>query len=196
MKSVEVFNTYKRVKLAEKPRKSNQSPIRVGLSGGLASGKTTALKVFENCGFESLSADQIVHEIYQQNGIDVAVLRQQVKDNPAELKKLEKWVHPLFRKELKSRFRSQKTNLVVEVPLLFESGLFKSFDFNVFIFSDEKARRQRALARGMRRSQFEFLNARQLQAVEKARAADLVVLNTDFKVFKKSCRQLAEFLKY
>ena len=168
---------------------------RIGLTGSIATGKSTVLKAFADLGVPVLSADEAVAELYAgeavapveaafpgvtRNGIiDRAVLSQQLAKDPSGFKRLEAVVHPLVRARIAQFMDEAETAghqlAVVEVPLLFESGYDYGFYTIAVTWVDEAIQRQRALARpGMTVEKLETIIARQMpQAEKKARATYL-----------------------
>ena len=80
----------KKVRLS---RGRGQSNLQVGLTGSLASGKTTVLKFFQKQGWAVISADVAVSEIYKEKGLTKKKLREEYNTS-RKLRKLERWVHP------------------------------------------------------------------------------------------------------
>jgi dephospho-CoA kinase len=168
---------------------------RIGMTGSIATGKSTVLKAFADLGVPVFSADEAVAELYAgeavdpvealfpgvtRNGaIDRAALSQKLAADPSGFKRLEAVVHPLVRERI-ARFMDEAEAAghelaVVEVPLLFESGYDYGFDAIAVTWVDEAIQRQRALARpGMTVEKLDTILARQLpQAEKKARATYL-----------------------
>jgi dephospho-CoA kinase len=165
---------------------------RIGLTGSIATGKSTVLKAFQALGVPVFSADEAVAELYQgeasaavealfpgavkEGRVDKAALAHRLAANPADYQRLEAVVHPLVRARI-ARFMAEAEAAgydlaVVEVPLLFESGHDYGFDAIGVTWVDEAVQRQRALARpGMTGEKLDSILARQLpQAEKKARA--------------------------
>ena len=168
---------------------------RIGMTGSIATGKSTVLKAFADLGVPVFSADQAVAELYAGEAvapveqlfpgvttdgrIDKALLSQRLAADPAGFKRLEAVVHPLVRARI-ARFMDEAEAeghalAVVEVPLLFESGYDYGFDAIGVTWVDDAIQRQRALARpGMSGEKLDTILARQLpQAEKKARATYL-----------------------
>ena len=119
----------------------------IGITGKVASGKSTILKVFEDEGIKVVSSDEIVEKLYQNNGIlreniekafslkfdhsvDKDILRDYIKAHPKDQKKLEKMVHPLVIEEAKKEIsKLEKGMIALEVPLLYESKMDALCDF-------------------------------------------------------------------
>jgi dephospho-CoA kinase len=172
------------------------APLTIGLTGGIAAGKSAALEAFERLGAATISSDAVVHvllddpEVRQRLtdrwGDDVApggrVDRGRVGEiafrDPAELEWLESQLHPLVGERLgawRASLPPETTLAVVEVPLLFESEMDGVFDTTVAVIADDALRRQRAESRGS--ELLDERDARQLIQEEKASRADHVIRN-------------------
>ena len=121
-------------------------PINIAITGKIASGKSTASEVFKDRGYQVLSSDKVVEELYKaseltnkiekafglkfkDNQVNKDELRSYLLTHPKDKRKLERMVHPLVEKEIKNFLSTSKSPLrVVEVPLLFESNLDRYFD--------------------------------------------------------------------
>ena len=168
---------------------------RIGITGSIATGKSTVLKAFADLGVPVFSADQAVAELYARDAvapvealfpgvtkdgvIDKTVLSAQLAADPTGFKRLEAVVHPLVRARIAAFMDQAEASgqalAVVEVPLLFESGHDYGFDALGVTWVDEAIQRQRALGRpGMTVDKLQTILARQLpQAEKKARATYL-----------------------
>jgi dephospho-CoA kinase len=178
----------------------------IGIVGGIASGKTFIAEQFRARGAEVVSADQLAHEVLRFDevkraarnrwgdaifGPDGEVNRAALAkivfapppDGPQELKVLEQLTHPkigqLVRQEV-SELSQQKraTAIVLDVPLMFESGWNKYCDRIVFVDVPRELRMARALARGWTREGFERREAAQESLETKRKLADLVIDNS------------------
>jgi len=171
----------------------------VGLTGGIAAGKSEALQALEELGAATLSSDRVVRELLgteelrsalvERYGSEVApagtVDRAKVGElafaEPSERTWLERLLWPRVGEriagwyaELAGRERRPRA-AVVEVPLLFESGMERIFDLTVAVVADEEVRAERAGARG--HAALEERTSRQLTQEEKAERATVVVAN-------------------
>jgi dephospho-CoA kinase len=171
----------------------------VGLTGGIAAGKSEALRAFERVGAATLSSDDVVHELLTSGEVremlverlgervapdgevDRGALAEVVFADEEQREWLEGVLWPrvseriaLWREELQHRDPRPRA-AVVEVPLLFESGMEAAFDTTIAVVADEEVRSDRASARGHRG--VESRTSRQLTQDEKARRADVVVVN-------------------
>ena len=167
----------------------SKKQLVIGLTGGMLSGKSTALKIFERCGAYVLCCDELVREISARPSVqkqiekllgksDKAFLVQKVFSNVQARKKLENLLHPLVLKEMKKRLKADKTCLqVVEVPLLFEAGWEDYFDCTMAILASEKNLQKRLAARSVKKEDFLKRTSAQFPAEKKAALADICVLN-------------------
>ncbi|MDB5039089.1 MAG: Dephospho-CoA kinase [Bacteriovoracaceae bacterium] len=179
---------------SESRRLRSGGPIRVGLTGSLASGKSTTLKYFKKHGWSTASADEMVAKIYRKKGIRKEDLIARFGRSPAGLKRLEKWIHPLVREKTLKFIKKSKGPVIVEVPLLFESKFDRYFDFSIFIFAPLKDRIKRVTKRGMDLQLFKFLDHQQLPPREKIRRADFIIRNRSKKDLKKEVKHLSRIL--
>ncbi len=172
------------------------APLTIGLTGGIAAGKSEALKAFGRLGAETLSSDAVVHELLEgeplrarlverwgpevvsAEGVDRARIGEIVFADPEQLSWLEDQIHPLVRERTAAWIESLPPGTevaVVEVPLLFEAGSKVGFDITVAVVTADEVRRERAEARG--HALVDEREARQLTQDEKAQLADHVIVN-------------------
>jgi dephospho-CoA kinase len=167
----------------------------IGLTGSIAMGKTTTAQLFAEEGVPVHDADAVVHKLYEgeasgqietafpgstRNGrVDRTALGKQVVGDPPALRRLEAIVHPLVRnaeqKFLRDAEHSGAKIVVLDIPLLFETGGESRVDATVVVSATEAAQRERVLARGVSLEQLEALLVRQMPDAEKRRRADFVV---------------------
>jgi dephospho-CoA kinase len=171
----------------------------VGLTGGIGAGKSTALDALERAGAAVLSTDRVVHELYEDDDVVSAVVarfgdaieRDGVVDRAALARVAfatpadRAWLERLLWPRVGSRMASWRASLgalpdppraaVVEVPLLFESGMEGAFDATIAVIASEDLRAARAGARG--HEALAERSARQLTQQEKAHRATYVVVN-------------------
>lgn len=143
--------------------------LRIGLTGGLASGKSTVAGWLRDAGFLVVDADRLVAELYQpggagaaavrdlfgseflneQGGVDHPKLGARVFSDPAARKALEKAVHPLVRQRFAELAEQTGEIAVLEATLLVEAGHAADFDLVVTVECDAETRLRRAVARGL-----------------------------------------------
>lgn len=172
------------------------APLKIGLTGGIAAGKSEALKAFARLGTATLSSDAVVHELLESEplqgrlvgrwgaevlsdgSLDRAKIGEIVFADPEELTWLESQIHPLVRERTAAWLTSLPADTevaVVEVPLLFEAGGDRVFDTTVAVVTADEVRRERATARG--HALVDEREARQLTQLEKAERAEHVIEN-------------------
>jgi dephospho-CoA kinase len=171
--------------------------VAVGLTGGIGAGKTTALGFFADAGALTLSADDVVHRLYERDDVKRAVashfgreildqtgrvdrrrLAEAVRGRREQLAWLEALTHPLVAEEI-SRFIREAPGgsvAVCEVPLLFEAGVEDSFDLVVTIEAGGEQRRRRSVHQ-FDQAMFGEFEALQASSERRARGSDLVFLN-------------------
>lgn len=168
----------------------------VGLTGGVAAGKSEALAALERLGVATISTDRIVHELLagdemrdllvERWGPDVAPdgeldrerIGQIVFEDPEELSWLEGVLHPWVGDRLAAWRQALPPDTqvaAVEVPLLFETGMDKIFDATIAIVAPDEVRKERIGARGTGAAAER--SGRQLSQEEKAARATHVVAN-------------------
>jgi len=174
-------------------------PCVVGLTGGLASGKSTAASILVNRSIPVLDADAVVHYLYrpggegaaavtrifgaavldENGGVDRAVLGGRVlRDRDLRLA-LEHAIHPLVRQEI-SRWLADLGPVplaVVEAALLVETGSYRAYDVLVIAYCAGDQQLERALARGIPEERARALMKAQLPLDEKRQVADVVIDN-------------------
>lgn len=177
--------------------------IIVGLTGSVASGKSTVASWMRETGIAVHDADAAVHKLLGVNGeavlriistfgpcvgasdggIDRKKLGRRVFANSADLKKLESILHPLVKQNRDQFLRVQQRLgsqiVVLDVPLLYETGGDGLCDYVIVVYAGEKTIRHRALSRpNMTAEKLSVILATQIPASEKCQRADFV-LDTD-----------------
>jgi dephospho-CoA kinase len=145
------------------------SALRVGLTGGLASGKSTVAGWLRDAGFEVIDADRLVAELHQpggagaaavrdlfgpemldeRGGVDHAKVAARVFSDPQARRDLEAAIHPLVRQRFLERTASSTGVVVLEATLLVEAGYGPGFDLIVTVEAPCELRLERAVAKGM-----------------------------------------------
>lgn len=170
--------------------------ILVGLTGSIGMGKSTTAAMFAEQGIAVHDSDRAVHELYQNEAVepmsrafpeaviggtvDRAALSENLAKNPDKFKRLESIVHPLVRAR-QQRFVAEQEMLgadivVLDIPLLFETGAQDRVDRIVVVTCDPDIQRTRVLQRpGMTEEKFNMILARQVADHDKRRMADFVI---------------------
>lgn len=170
--------------------------IVLGLTGSIGMGKSTTLKLFEDEGIPTYSADAAVHELYAgkaaplieaafpgttHNGlVDRQILSTKVLGNSDAIAQLEAIVHPLVRSAELEFIKSAKSAgaklVVLDIPLLFETKGHDRVDKVLVVTADFEIQRARVLARpNMTAEKFEHILNRQMKDADKRRLADYVI---------------------
>lgn len=172
----------------------------IGITGGIASGKSTVAKYLRSLGAVVLDADSIAREVVEPGTygwqrvreefpqvigatgeIDRAKLGRIVFEDPAKRKQLEAIVHPLVLNSLQESAKKEKEKgslLFAEVPLLYEVGWETGLQSVWVVYVDYKVQLERLLKRsGLPLRQVEQMIASQMPLAEKAKKADVVIDN-------------------
>ena len=176
--------------------------IVLGLTGSIGMGKSTTMQLFAAEGAAVWDADAAVHRLYGPggaavapveaafpgvagpDGIDRTELGRRVHNDPAALARLEAIVHPLVGADrdafLAAAAEQGAALAVLDIPLLFETGLEDRFDAVVVVTAPEEVQRARVLARpGMTPAALEAILARQMPDADKRERADFLIDTAD-----------------
>ncbi|WP_431016100.1 dephospho-CoA kinase [Bradyrhizobium pachyrhizi] len=168
----------------------------LGLTGSIGMGKSTTAKLFMEAGVPVYDADAAVHQLYEGEAapaieaafpgttaggkVDRAKLSARVVHDPAAMKQLEQIVHPMLGASRQKFFADAEAAgspiVVVDVPLLFETGGEKRVDAVVVVTTSPELQRERVLARGtMDAAKLDAIIAKQMPDAEKRKRADFIV---------------------
>ena len=191
----------------------------IGLTGSIAMGKSDTLRMFAEEGVPTFDADQIVHRLYAQGGRGVAAverlypaavrngavdrrfLSQAIEKKPSLLVALEQAIHPLVRQELAQFLAAERASgtemVVVDIPLLFETGREKDFDSIIVVSAPPHVQKRRAMSRlGMTEEKFHLILSRQTPDVDKRARADYVVdTGADHESARSQVRRIVNQLR-
>ena len=172
--------------------------IILGLTGSIGMGKSATATLFRDEGVPVYDADAAVHQLYLEGGaavapveaafpgvkvdgaIDRVLLRERVLNDPAAMKRLESIVHPLAG-EAQRKFRDAAKEagagfVVLDIPLLYETGGFAYCDYVLVVSAPEYVQRERVLSRpGMTEETFRAILSRQVPDAEKRAKADFIL---------------------
>ena len=182
---------------------------KIGITGSVASGKSTASKYLSFNRGPLFSADDAVKKLYRNKNFKKLIseklkiknvdIKENIKKkiilNKKSFKKLEKIIHPLVRKQMKKFIskNSKKKNLFFEIPLLIESKLMSNFDLIIFIKANKRIRLKRYLLKGGNKKIFEILNNKQLGDKKKIKFCDHIVTNEKNKKLLK--KKLSDIIR-
>ncbi len=169
--------------------------LNIGLSGGIAMGKSAALAIFAELGASTQDADSVVHRLLKEDrelqqlivrrwgeklllpqGIDRKALAAKVFGHAEELAALEAMIHPRVRQAIDAALTPATLN-VVAIPLLFEKGWASRFDYTVCVWSPADQQRLRLAGRAWTEAESAARLAAQMSADEKLRQADFGLIN-------------------
>ena len=183
--------------------------IKIGLTGCIGMGKSTTLKMFQNEGVSTWSADEAVSRLYAKGGkavlkvqaltpesvVNNAVsrenLREEVKKRPELLLSLELIVNPLIKtdRERFLCFNSEHRAVVLDLPLLFENKMESDFDIIVVVSASEMEQKERVLSRNtMDIKLLNIIKSKQISDKEKRSRADFVFETTSIEKTKKDVK--------
>ena len=165
-----------------------------GITGSLASGKTTASRILSKKKGPLFSADIFVKNLYRnknfkklikkkfninENSNFKNILKNKILENRSLIQTLEKIIHPLVRKEMRKFIKKNRNKkyIFLEIPLLIESKLMKIFDVIIFVKAKKSIRLKRFKSKGGSSKIFQILNNRQIKDTKKIKFCDHVVVN-------------------
>jgi len=191
--------------------------LKLGLTGSIATGKSTVLNMLADLGVPVFSSDEAVHALYRgaavaplealfpgvtvDGVIDRTELAQRLLHTPERLAEVEAIVHPLVRSQIAAFFEGAEaagaTLAVADIPLLFERGFDYGLDAVVVTVVDEVTQRRRALRRpGMTVEKLDTLLARQMpQAEKQSRATHVIDTSQPLEVTRDRVVALVEALR-
>ncbi len=190
--------------------------IKAGLTGSIGMGKSTTAQMFRDEGIAVYDADATVHELYsgeaaplieaafpnttRDGTVDRNKLSEYVIGKPENMKKLEAIIHPLVHKQEQAFLKQAETRgdklVVLDIPLLFETGGKNRVDKIIVVTAPAEVQRQRVLAReGMNEEKFEAILARQVPDNEKREQADFVIDTSEgLEAARESVREIVASL--
>lgn len=177
--------------------------ITIGITGIIGSGKSTASALFKKRGVPVIDLDVLAKETlalqdvhnaieadlgpgFVTNGeVNIEKLRDAVFVDKEKLRKLEAITHPRILDQMWQTIRehadSGEPAVIIDGPLLFETGLYKKFDKTIVVAADMEVVRKRLKIRGMDASDIEKRISHQIPLGEKEKVADYVLLNNGTK---------------
>lgn len=177
---------------------------KLAVTGSLSCGKSSVCRILKELGAYTISADDIVHQLLSSETnlgrdviqlfgqrilvneqIDRKTIAEIVFFEPHLLQALENLLHPAVYKNIELEYQKQQNHenppplFVAEIPLLFESGGEKNYDYTLAVVADPSICLKRFLEKKeYDKEEFEFRNNRQLPALTKAARADYVIMNS------------------
>ncbi|MEO5983943.1 MAG: dephospho-CoA kinase [Ferruginibacter sp.] len=174
--------------------------LRIGLTGGIGSGKTTVAKIFEVLGIPVYSADEAARrlmnepgplknqliqsfgaEIYSNNEINTRLLSEKVFNDPSQLALINSIVHPATISDAREWMNKQSTPYVIkEAAILFEAGANKDLDYIIGVSSPRLLRIERIKQRdNVPEEKILLKMSKQMNEAEKMKQCDFVLINDE-----------------
>ena len=171
--------------------------IKIGLTGSIGMGKSETAKIFSNLGIPVYDADAAIHKLYKSGNkgalavkilfpeainkdgsVNRKVLGDKVIGNNTSIKKLERVIHPLLVTDRELFFKKYKESkaVVLDIPLLYETGGEKNVDYVVVVSTSKKLQKQRVLKRpNMTEEKLDEILNSQILNETKCEMADFIV---------------------
>ena len=172
----------------------------VGLTGGIASGKTTVINFLKKKKFSIHESDRVVNKLYSspsksflvylkknnfshaisKKKINKNIIREEIFKDDKKRKKIEKFIHNEVKRSrvcFLNKNKKTKTKIVIlDIPLLFEAGLSYICDYTVLLYAPKKLRINRALKRrGMKKKILHNIIQRQLTDAHKKKKSNFII---------------------
>lgn len=191
-------------------------PFLLGLTGSIGMGKSTTAGMFRAAGVPVWDADASVHRLYARGGaaipaiaalcpgairdgaVDRAALKDWIAEDPTAFSRIEAAVHPLVAADRAAFVAAHQDAplLVLDIPLLFETGAEGSLDAVLVVTADPDAQRARVMARpGMTEAQFDAILAKQTPDAEKRRRADYVIETRNLEQTRADVQSLIDHIR-
>lgn len=190
-------------------------PFVIGLTGSIGMGKSTTGRMFHAAGIPVWDADAAVHKLYGTGGAAVAAIRavapaavqdrhinraflsDAIEDDPALFEKIEAAVHPLVAADRMAFIEAAEAPIVVvDIPLLFETGAEDSVDAIVVVTTSAEEQRERVMGRdGMTDAKFATILAKQTPDAEKRERADYVIETTSMDAARAAVKSILREIK-
>jgi dephospho-CoA kinase len=184
----------------------------LGLAGSIGMGKSTTAQMFADEGLPVWDADATVHRLYQPKGaaafaikalfptaidpdgsVNRGTLRALIQADKTVLDRLNAAVHPLVAADRAAFIEAHRSAhiLLLDVPLLYETGLDKACDAVVVVSVPPEIQRDRVLSRGaMTEAEFQTILSRQMPDVEKRARADYIIPTTSLEAARQAVKDV------
>lgn len=185
--------------------------FRLGLTGSIGMGKSTTAAMFADEGLPIWDADAAVHRLYEpgqpaasaiaaifpeavdpDGRVNRAALRAMIQVDRSVLDRLNAAVHPLVSED-RARFLAanvQAPIVLLDIPLLYETGLQGLCDAVAVVSAPPKVQRDRVLQRGMTEADFQIILSRQMSDAEKRSRADYVIPTTSLDTARAAVKDV------
>lgn len=188
----------------------------LGLTGSIGMGKSTTAAMFADEGVPVWDADAAVHRLYAPGGagaaaiaglfpdalaadgsVDRARLRAILRADPLALDRVNERVHPLVAQD-RAGFLAANAGtriVVLDVPLLYETGLDAACDAVAVVTAPAEVQRARLLARGLTDADLALILSRQMPDAEKVARADHVIVTTDLETARAAVKGVLSLIR-
>lgn len=185
--------------------------LKIGVGGNLGSGKSTVAKILASFGGKIIDADEITHRLLKKKKIikeikklfpEVVKKNKVLKDKLAELVFNDKYnyqryynlIMPEILREIDKELKKKNGKfLIVDAPLLFETGLYKKMDYNILVSAPKSLKISRMLKKGFKKEDILARLKFQMPERESKRIADFVIYNNkDVKKLKEKVTKIFE----
>lgn len=174
--------------------------LKVGITGGIGSGKSMVCQVFQALGIPVFNADDTARylmehdpalvrsistllgpDVYSDNKLDRSKISDIIYNEPGKLEQLNALVHPVTISYAANWVAKQSAHYIIkEAAIFFESGSYRDMDIMVGVYAPQELRIQRAINRSaLKRDQILSIIAKQMDEDEKMKRCDHVIINDD-----------------
>ena len=181
--------------------------MKIGITGSLASGKSSVANILSKNKKLLFSADKAVKNLYSNNQFKTKIkkrfkiknknIKEEIKNKllkkEISLNELGKIIHPFVRREMRTHKKKNRNKEIIffEIPLLIESKLMKFFDFIILVLAPRKVRLKRYLKSGGKKKMFYLLDKNQISARKKIKYCDYLIVNNKSKnILKKKVNDI------
>jgi dephospho-CoA kinase len=190
--------------------------FRLGLTGSIGMGKSTTAAMFARQGIPVWDADATVHRLYEpgnpgahaiaelfpaaidaEGRVDRLALRQLLQSDPRQLERVNAAIHPLAGQDRAAFLAAHSSAPIVllDIPLLYESGLADACDAVAVVSAPAQVQRDRVLSRGMSQDAFAMILARQLPDAEKRARADYIIETTTLAAAQSAVKNILDDIR-